>query len=460
VSGYNKYSKAVSLPVESGYFGVHDEARRVRKETFFGKTMDVFSSTHERSHILCAYGMSHFSEREPCYVLVWEGRIGSFYEVDENIVIRPLGRVMEDPGRRYTFIFALAEPSIASARGRMKCSDAGKLMALTSFSKRRPYTTTERILADTVLQEKNIFELEKRNFVDHELYNVGVESEIFKNFSGNFSDSIFDIFYNFAKKNLKKKFPLLISGGCGLNCDWNTKWKGCGLFSDVFVPPVPNDSGIAIGTAIDALLYYEKKAKIKWNVYSGKNFIEEDIASQVGSVPLDYEQVAQFLVHNKVIGWVQGRAEIGPRALGNRSILASPFNKNMQERLNRIKQREQYRPIAPICIEEEFARYFEGNISSSPHMLYFQMLKTSQLSAITHVDNTARAQTVTYDQNKYIHTLLLEFKKITGFGILCNTSLNFSGMGFINRSSDLLVYGREHGLDGFVINDRFYILNE
>src|SRR5205085_2521117 len=104
-------------------------------------------------------------------------------------------------------------------------------------------------------------------------YNMGVESNEFKQLAGKFSEALFHTFYDFAKVHLTKKFPLLIAGGCGLNCDWNTKWKECGLFPAVFVPPCANDSGSAIGTAIDAQYYYTRRAKISWNVYAGETFV-------------------------------------------------------------------------------------------------------------------------------------------------------------------------------------------
>ena len=157
----------------------------------------------------------------------------------------------------------------------------------------------------------------------------------------------------------------------------------------MFVPPVANDSGSAIGTAIDAQLYYTGKAKIEWSVYDGEHFINDKISLEgIDIYDLDYQGVAIFLSQNKIIGWVQGKYEIGPRALGNRSILASPLDSKMQSKLNKIKLRENFRPVAPICIEEDVSKYFDWK-GSSPYMLYFQRLKTDQLPAITHVDGTA-----------------------------------------------------------------------
>lgn len=457
LSGYVKYLNSVTLPLGGGYFGIEPAKIITKKEQYFGRTINYFSSSHERSHILCSYGLSHFPQGKPCYVLVWEGLIGRFYEINEKLEILPLGDILNHPGIKYSFIYALANPEITSVRGRFRYSDAGKLMALTSFSLRKSYTEEEKTLANLIIHHDNIFSLDKNQLKNSCLYNIGVENPTFKNFSGNFSDSIFDVFYQFAKSKLTKKLPLLISGGCGLNCDWNTKWKDSCLFSDVFVPPVTNDSGSAIGTAIDALFYYTGKAKIDWNVYLGKPFIEEEVVLEsMDAFDLDYQHVAQKLSEGYVIGWVQGRAEIGPRALGNRSILAAPFKNDMRDRLNKIKNRESYRPIAPICLETDVETYFNWQ-GSSPFMLYFQKLNTEALQGITHVDQTARIQTINHEQNKEIHNLLTQFKKITGYGVLCNTSLNFNGMGFINRTTDLFAYATKHDLDGFVINSKFYL---
>lgn len=164
-----------------------------------------------------------------------------------------------------------------------------------------------------------------------------------------------------------------------------------------------------------------------------------------------------MLASNLIIGWVNGKYEIGPRALGNRSILASPFQDSTRIRLNEIKQREQFRPIAPVCLEDDAKRWFGCN-RPSPFMLYTQLVSTDALAAVTHVNGTARIQTVSPVNNRHLYDLLVAFKELTGYGVLCNTSLNFKGRGFINNITDLSVYTLEHHLDGFVIEGRSYML--
>jgi predicted NodU family carbamoyl transferase len=126
-------------------------------------------------------------------------------------------------------------------------------------------------------------------------------------------------------------------------------------------------------------------------------------------------------------------------------------------RVNEIKQREQFRPIAPVCLEEEAARWF-GCEHASPHMLYTYHVRTDALAAVTHVNGTARIQTVSFATNRRMHELLRAFRHRTGYGVLCNTSLNFNGRGFINMIDDLSTYAVEHELDGFVVEGKSYLL--
>ncbi len=391
--------------VHAGYRGVTKNNVIAGKQGFLGKQVRYFSSTHERSHILCAFGMSSLPKGTPCYALVWEGAIGAFYEIDSELNITPLADVLNQAGNRYGLLYGLADPTFPKNGPYPRTSDAGKLMALASFSNRSTPSAQERKLLSFLL-DGSFRELSAYEHLEHAPHlNVGIDDPEFRNFAGIYSDAIFDIFYRFAKVNLKSKRPLVIAGGCGLNCDWNSKWKESGIFTEVFVPPVANDSGSAIGTAIDAQFHFTGNPKIDWNVYSGRYFV----------------------------------------------------NGNTRVRLNEIKQREQFRPIAPVCLEEDAAQWF-GCDHTSPFMLYTYRAKTGALAAVTHVNGTARIQTLSSESNRSLHKLLVAFKARTGYGVLCNTSLNFHGKGFINKIKDLSAYAMEHNLDGFVIEGRAYLL--
>ena len=433
----------------------------VSKKRFLGKTVDLFSSSHERSHLLCAFGMSSLPKGTACYALLWEGIIGAFYEIDSELNIKKIADVMPEPGHRYAMLYALADPTFDKSTAEFsRLSDAGKLMALASFSKRSQPSSEEKIITSFLLQDCN--HLKPRDceaLKNLRYYNVGVEDPEFRNFAGIFSDHLFGRFREFAEANLKRGMPLLITGGCGLNCDWNTKWKDSGLFSEVFVPPVTNDSGSAIGTAIDAQFHFTGDPKISWDVYAGLHFVSDRVVDSTlfDQIEPRTSTVAEMLAGDMILGWASGRYEIGPRALGNRSILAAPFNVSTRERLNVIKQREQFRPIAPVCLEDDADKWFACS-HPSPFMLYTYRATTDRLEAVTHVNRTARIQTVSAHTNAPLFELLSAFKALTGYGVLCNTSLNFKNKGFINTISDLAAYTLKHQLDGFVVEGRIYML--
>ncbi|RXG95798.1 carbamoyltransferase C-terminal domain-containing protein [Bradyrhizobium zhanjiangense] len=443
----------------AGYRGVSKGEIMVGRRHFLGKSIHSFSSSHERSHLLCAFGMSPLPKGTPCYALIWEGAIGSFYEIDPELHIEVVGEPLDKPGNRYSMLYGLADPSFPKNTPYFRISDAGKLMALASFSRRNEPTSSEKKLLKFLLEGpyKQLSEYDGPEGLPY--CDVGLDDAEFRNFAGIFSDRLFDIFYQFAKSKLRRGMPLLIAGGCGLNCDWNTKWRYTGLFSEIFVPPVANDSGSAIGTAIDAQYHFTGNPKIDWNVYSGMSFEAAGVfdLAQYHTVEANYETIADMLAHDLVLGWVNGRYEVGPRALGNRSILAAPFKDSTRIRLNEIKQREQFRPIAPVCLEEDAATWFGCNWSS-PYMLYTQKANTSALAAVTHVNGTARLQTVSAATNRPLYELLCAFKARTGYGVLCNTSLNFNGRGFINRIEDLSAYVLDRGLDGFVAEGKAYLV--
>ncbi|WP_425082406.1 carbamoyltransferase C-terminal domain-containing protein [Ruegeria arenilitoris] len=451
LSGWSTTGGEHSPRSGAGYLGVGGASEIIGKKRFFGKSLDFYSSTHERSHIWSTYAMSPFEQGEPCYVLVWEGVLGDFYEVDGNLKIHHLGRVMNNPGRLFSFLYALVDPDSPGSNGVGRKSDAGKLMAASALGK----ATNDDEEADkliSALLSKNAanIPLIKEDFRTSTFYNAGVSTQRFRDLAAKYSDAIFSTFYNFAKLNLTKGLPLLISGGCGLNCDWNTRWRDCGIFRDVFVPPCTNDAGSAIGTAVDAMRHFTGRAKLEWLVYSGPPFCDDQV--DMGSVSvseLNLKAIASALYEGMIFGWALGNCELGPRALGNRSILAAPFSTKTRDRLNSIKGRALDAPIAPVCLEEDVSKHFEW-CGSSPYMLHFAKVTNPNLKAVTHLDGSARLQTVRQDQNAMLYNLLREFREMSGAGVLCNTSLNFQDAGFINNTTDLYQYAQSAGLDGVV----------
>jgi predicted NodU family carbamoyl transferase len=445
-----------------GYFGIE---RPERGQSFlpFDSTIKQFATTHERAHIFCSYALSPFPQGEPCYMLVYEGSIGSFYRIDSACSITKLSTPLREPGHRYAALFELADERYPAEAQGLSSGAAGKLMALAGTPERYELDGPEAELLQSLLKgesktgHSHSVVPQKHQLRHTPYWNSGHLGARFRSFASKLTDALFDQFYAVAKETMKEGLPLLISGGCGLNCSWNSRWLDSGLFRDVFIPPCTDDSGISIGVAADAQFQHSGNAKLRWNVYSGEDFVYDmSVPSEFENRPLDFKSVADLLVRGAVIAWVQGKYEIGPRALGNRSLLAAPFDREMTDRLNWIKHREKYRPVAPVCLENEVHRWFEWN-RSSPFMLHFQRVLDTRLRAITHDDGSARVQTVNKEQNPQLHELLQAFSNQTGVGVLCNTSLNFPGFGFINRTSDLVKFVVDRNVDAMVISDQMYV---
>ena len=452
VGGWQRDAQLGKRRLGMGYLGLERIAQRTMN--FFGKEVTLHESSHERSHLLMSVGMAPRDEHPERVVLTWEGRLGRLYTVDARCNVTREIDVMTFPGLRYAFIYAIADPSFADQRQLPRAADSGKLMALAAFADAGDADADIAGVVDEVLTAPPTV---KAHFKDSPLYNIGVEAPVTKMAAALITERIFERFATAAQAQLPEGLPLHISGGCGLNCDWNRAWRDLGFFSSVFVPPCPNDSGSALGTAIDALGVMTGDPYIDWSVYSGLEFDcdREPNPDVWRSRPLEAGQVAEALAAGRVFAWVQGRWEIGPRALGNRSLLAEPFSASTRERLNEIKQREDYRPIAPVCRVEDLAQAFDVDFED-PYMLYFRRVTDRRLGAVTHVDGSARCQTVHRSDNERLHELLSEVAARSGIGVLCNTSLNFKGYGFINRMSDLAKYCEDHGVDDMVVGDRWF----
>ena len=453
VSGWGAVGRPGQNRIGAGYLGI--AAPVLGPADFFGQGTQQFTSSHERAHVMMALGMAPQSTWELATVLVWEAVVGNLYVVDRSLTIRRRVRVLDQCGTRYAFLFGLADPSRPD-NGWPHDGDPGKLMALAAYASPGDADRGIRKTVADLMTIKRLTPRSKNDFRASPLYNVGVESQATKVAAALLGERIFERFAQAAKK-MPAGSPLFISGGCGLNCDWNARWARLGHFSSVFVPPCTNDSGAAIGTAIDALAAITGSAEIEWDVYRGLEFTHDVApAARWRRRPVDYDRLAGALARGEIIAWVQGRWEIGPRALGNRSILAEPFRTETRDRLNTIKLREAYRPIAPVCRREDIAAAFHETFED-PHMLYTRRVRTERnLQAVTHVDGSARAQTVGPEQNPQLHRLLSAFASRTGIGVLCNTSLNFPGHGFINRMSDLQLFCERRGLDGMVVGDTWY----
>jgi len=246
--------------------------------------------------------------------------------------------------------------------------------------------------------------------------------------------------------------PLLITGGCGLNIINNTKLL---KKREVFVSPNPSDVGLSVGMLCGII----KPKNIVDTTYIGSPlWDEEELPTYLSGrtyEKLNVEKVAQDIVNGNVIGIVRGRSEHGPRALGNRSIICDATNPKMKDYLNKeIKNRETFRPFSPVIRYEDIQKYFEFDrevrwMTFSPNV---REDKKELLASVTHVDGTARVQTVTKNQNKFLYELLTEIDNITGNGVLLNTSFNIAGKPILNSLKEVFWMYDHKNLNGLVIN--------
>jgi len=266
-----------------------------------------------------------------------------------------------------------------------------------------------------------------------------------------------NVFMELAQPFLDRfpNIPLILVGGCALNILLNTKLHQ-ELNRPVFVPPNPNDCGIATGM----ILNHIKPERAIDITYGGIGILDKHtLMSHVEerhASPLETDTLVSDLVNGRIVGVVRGSAEHGPRALGNRSIICNPAYDNMKDILNaKVKNREWYRPFAPVCKLEDVSKYFNFE-GESKWMGFCPTVKEEwreKLVSITHVDGTARVQTVTEEQNPWLYNLLTEFEKKSGIGVLLNTSFNVNGKPILSRYSDALwVYDRTE-MDCLVLGD-------
>jgi len=271
----------------------------------------------------------------------------------------------------------------------------------------------------------------------------------------------------------KTKIPnLCLAGGVALNCVANGKIYEETPFKNIFIQPAAGDAGGAVGVAL--YIYYsilKHKRGFVWpHSYWGPEFTNQEIQQYLDSKSIPYERldkgnlikkVAHLLSQGKIIGWFQGRMEWGPRALGNRSILADPRNPEMKDMINkRIKFREPFRPFAPSLLEEYAGEYLKMDVPS-PYMLFTTEVKESKrtiIPAVTHVDGTARHQTVNRQQNSLYYDLIKEFYNITKVPVVLNTSFNLRGEPIVCTPSDAYLCFMRSGMDYLVMGN--YLLDK
>jgi carbamoyltransferase len=420
----------------------------------------TYNIEHHLAHTASAYFMS---EWEKCAGITIDGSgdfVSCFMSDCEGAEIRPLQRVFvpHSLGTLYT--------AVCQFIGYPKYGDEGKVMGLAPLGENTYSDFFERMLRPT----KKGFELNPEYFLPfgsnqgmeitdtgemivHRLYSdlfikeLGEPRQPYTEITKRDMDvafglqKIFEKYYMQVLNLLHQQVPserISMAGGCVLNSVANGKLLWETPFRETCIQPAAGDDGLALGAAlyVSNVLLKEGKRWVMKDAYLGDEFSDSVIKNELDRYKISYqkfereqllETTVEEIKRGNVVGWFQGRMEWGPRALGNRSILAHPGFPNMKDILNaRIKHREWFRPFAPSVLAEKQSEIFEHD-HPSPFMLHVYKIKPEwreRLSAVNHVDDTGRLQTVARDENPLYYDLIKTFEKQTGIPVVLNTSFN------------------------------------
>ena len=387
----------------------------------------IYFIDHHQSHAAYAFLNSGYEKSD---ILAIDG-IGSkyrcvFFDKDENLI---------DLSDKLPIGWLWNHMSNLTGFGTL---GASKLMGKVGYGKYSEYyyNIFETILNGPITEKK------QKHFQHIKLDNIDDLAHTLQKFT---IDKIKEYVYP-----LKTCDNLCIAGGVAYNGYMNEEFTK--HYENVFVPPAVGDEGQAVGT------YMHADCVINNNIHKSETFagIEYDTLEDVWPYKYekaDYKKIAQEIADGKIVGWFQGKSESGNRALGNRSILADPRNPDIKDIINHtIKMREDFRPFAPAVLEEHYKEYFDTRLPS-PYMSRICKVKSDKVPGITHVDNTARIQTVNKKFNEKFYNIINEFYKITGIPMLLNTSFNCREPIVESPKHAINTFKRTE-LDMLVINDK------
>lgn len=356
-----------------------------------------------------------------------------------------------------------------------KSGEEGKTMGLASygkplidyadlFYKKLDFSLTYGDMIQEIFALQNLSGKSFKDFINEKAADIASTVQTYT------EQSLISIIKSFLTRYPCKN--LCLSGGIFLNCLTNHKiLEQCDI-NNIFILPASGDDGQALGSAYYAYVQqYGGSQPFKISLpYIGLSYTDEEILDMINAKGLKFQkyddhllakQIAAYIKENKIIGLHRGRTEIGPRALCHRSIIANPTNPEMKDVLNqRVKHREEFRPFAPTVTAEEQFKYFDLNRSSDYMLLATTVKKEyrTALTSITHIDNTARIQAVSQEQEPFIHMLLEEVKNLTGYPILLNTSFNVAGQPIVESPLDALNTFLATNIDVLVLSN--YIINK
>lgn len=424
--------------------------------------LEYLSFTHYAGHVASGYCSSPFSRSgEGSYVLSWDGWMFPFlYYVDPATgTAENCGPLMPLIGDSYYQLCRHFPPFDKPLEFPHFLGLAGKIMAYIALGQPREEViehlgqTVDRAHRDVLGDRPD----------DDRFYQVNNGVEILRQVQkevavpGVSAEDMLASIHLFLERRLVsgvrrlmadsegRDRNLIVVGGCGLNIKWNSALRDCGVFDQVWVPPFPNDSGSALGTACAAMLTQTDHRALEWDVYSGPALTPSQPLPGWSEEPCTLAELAKVLYDSdEPVVFLNGRAELGPRALGNRSILAPATSPKMKDLLNDVKDRESYRPVAPLCLEDRAPEIFSPG-TPDPHMLFEHTVRpewADRVPAIRHLDGTARLQTVNETENAAVYELLRHYERLSAVPLLCNTSANLKNSGFFPDVSSAMTWGR------------------
>ncbi|MGW2105793.1 carbamoyltransferase N-terminal domain-containing protein [Streptomyces sp. NPDC001948] len=413
----------------------------------FGDARGYASYTHVANHLLGAYCSSPFAARgEDAFVLVWDGRIvprlyrvqAATREVSLVSALTPVtGNSFADFSAHFGPFRRDTSGMSSEQQIRHHLSIAGKAMAYAALGnvEASAFAVIDNITAgfpDITTENADVLGSKLASNRDELMPGLS-DADIIATYQAYLGRNLLQRLISVVER----RFPggdwnLVLSGGCALNIKWNTAVRSSGVFREVFIPPFPNDAGAAIGTAA-CEMFRRRRIDLDWEVFSGPAVTVGELPAGWRAEPCDERQLAGILhAEGEPVVVLSGRAELGPRALGNRSILANATDPRMKDRLNSIKNRADYRPVAPICLEDRAPEVFEPG-TPDPYMLFEHRLRpewAERVPAVIHLDGTARLQTISPALDSATARILAAYAEISGVPVLCNTSANLEGRGF------------------------------
>ncbi|WP_406334711.1 carbamoyltransferase N-terminal domain-containing protein [Streptomyces sp. NBC_00203] len=426
--------------------------------------LEYTSYAHYAGHMASAYCSSPFAaSREASYVLCWDGAMFPFLYYYDPVTgkaenLGPLFHLLGDTYHSLSRLFPPFEQGFEStqtASGTLP----GKIMAYVAHGSpvEKVVDTLEElyqaaeyaVLGPGPLTDDQIGEGVGRRIL--ELMCDGLPRELAA------PDDMLASIHAFLGQKLVARLTgrirqdgsrsanLCLVGGCALNIKWNRDIRASEVVQEVWIPPFPNDAGSALGAACCELLRSGEGQALDWSVFAGPALVDSGIPVGWEAQPCSPAELAEYLHRlGDPVLVLHGRAELGPRALGHRSILAPAVAADMKGRLNQLKGREGYRPVAPICLEASAEQVFEPG-TPDPYMLFDHDVRPQwrdRVPAVCHLDGTARLQTVNSTDDPVVFEILTEYHRISSIPLLCNTSANLSGRGFFPDLRSAMEWGR------------------